>query len=133
MQCFVCGEPMRLVMVEPHHLIDVQGFELRTFQCVGCGDVEKRPFFDSERTHRLPAFVPEPPQTSERSETSGATEAAEAVEAAEAAAATEAAGTSEALDASNASEAIESPVLGNRMKAILDGLVRLRGAKQSEP
>ena len=48
MQCFVCGEEMRVVMVEPH-VIDMQGFELRTFQCVGCGDVEKRPVFDRTR------------------------------------------------------------------------------------
>jgi hypothetical protein len=70
MQCFVCGEPMRVVMVEPHHVIDMPGFELRTFQCVGCGDVEKRPFFDSERSRRAPApapaLVPEPaPESSE--------------------------------------------------------------------
>jgi hypothetical protein len=56
MQCFVCGEQMRVVMVEPH-VIDMQGFELRTFQCVGCGDVEKRPVFDS--THSLQALVPQ--------------------------------------------------------------------------
>jgi hypothetical protein len=49
MQCFICGEQMRVVMVEPH-VIDMQGFELRTFQCVGCGDVEKRPVFDSARS-----------------------------------------------------------------------------------
>jgi hypothetical protein len=30
------------------------GFELRTFQCVGCGDVEKRPVFDSSRAPRGP-------------------------------------------------------------------------------
>ena len=48
MQCFICGEPMRVVMVEPHHLIAMPGFQVRTFQCVGCGDVEKRPFFDGE-------------------------------------------------------------------------------------
>jgi hypothetical protein len=59
MQCFVCGEQMRVVMVEPH-VIDMQGFELRTFQCVGCGDVEKRPVFDSTRSLRAaPAHVPE--------------------------------------------------------------------------
>jgi hypothetical protein len=59
MQCFVCGEQMRVVMVEPH-VIDMQGFELRTFQCVGCGDVEKRPVFDSTRSVRaVPAGVPE--------------------------------------------------------------------------
>jgi hypothetical protein len=57
MQCFVCGEQMRVVMVEPH-VIDMRGFELRTFQCVGCGDVEKRPVFDS--THSLQAPVPVP-------------------------------------------------------------------------
>jgi hypothetical protein len=53
MQCFVCGEEMRVVMVEPH-VIDMEGFELRTFQCVGCGDVEKRPVFDSTRPPRAP-------------------------------------------------------------------------------
>src|ERR1700680_784850 len=57
MQCFICGEQMRVVMVEPH-VIDMPGFELRTFQCVGCGDVEKRPFFDSERALGV-ALVPE--------------------------------------------------------------------------
>jgi hypothetical protein len=51
MRCFVCGEEMRVVMVEPH-VIDMEGFELRTFQCVGCGDVEKRPVFDSTRPPR---------------------------------------------------------------------------------
>jgi hypothetical protein len=53
MQCFVCGEQMRVVLVEPH-VIDMQGFELRTFQCVGCGDLEKRPVFDSTRSLRAP-------------------------------------------------------------------------------
>jgi len=60
MQCFICGEPMRVVLVEPHQ-IDMPGFELRTFQCVGCGDVEKRPVFDSERARHIavPALAPE--------------------------------------------------------------------------
>jgi hypothetical protein len=60
MQCFICGEPMRVVLVEPHQ-IDMPGFELRTFQCVGCGDVEKRPVFDSEHSRHVPAaaMVPE--------------------------------------------------------------------------
>jgi len=58
MQCFVCGEQMRVVMVEPH-VVDMQGFELRTFQCVGCGDTEKRPVFDSARSLRPPALVSE--------------------------------------------------------------------------
>ncbi len=58
MQCFVCGEQMRVVMVEPH-VIDMQGFELRTFQCVGCGDTEKHPVFDSARSLRPPVLVPE--------------------------------------------------------------------------
>ena len=59
MQCFVCGEQMRVVAVEPH-VIDVRGFELRTFQCVGCGDVETRTVFDSALAMR--ASVP-PPKT----------------------------------------------------------------------
>jgi hypothetical protein len=59
MQCFICGEPMRVVMVEPHDVIEVPGFELRTFQCVGCGDVEKRMCFDSTRAHRSVALVPD--------------------------------------------------------------------------
>jgi hypothetical protein len=64
MQCFVCGEDMRVVKVEPH-AVDMQGFELRTFQCVGCGDIEKRAVFDSAQA--LPPVVtkplaePEPP------------------------------------------------------------------------
>jgi hypothetical protein len=58
MQCFVCGEQMRVVMVEPH-VVDMQGFELRTFQCVGCGDLEKRPVFDSARSLRPPVPVPD--------------------------------------------------------------------------
>jgi hypothetical protein len=86
MQCFVCGEQMRVVMVEPH-VIDMQGFELRTFQCIGCGDTEKRPVFDSARSLRPAAVVPEaitPPPVS-------------------------------------------APVQSNKVRAILGGLVRLRG------
>jgi hypothetical protein len=53
---------MRVVLVEPHQ-INMPGFELRTFQCVGCGDVEKRPVFDSERARHIavpvPALAPE--------------------------------------------------------------------------
>ena len=59
MQCFVCGEQMRVVMVEPH-IIAMQGFELRTFQCVGCGDVETRPVFDSTQLRPAPVPIPEP-------------------------------------------------------------------------
>ncbi len=58
MQCFICGEQMRVVMVEPH-VIELPGFELRTFQCVGCGDTEKRPVFDSTRSLQAPVLVPE--------------------------------------------------------------------------
>jgi len=58
MQCFVCGEQMRVVMVEPH-AVDMQGFELRTFQCIGCGDTEKRPVFDSTRSLRPAALAQE--------------------------------------------------------------------------
>jgi hypothetical protein len=58
MQCFICGEHMRVVMVEPH-VVDLQGFELRTFQCVGCGDVEKRPVFDSTRSPSAAVHMPE--------------------------------------------------------------------------
>lgn len=65
MQCFVCGEQMRVVLVEPH-VVDMQGFELRTFQCVGCGDTEKRPVFDSARSPRevLSKTVTTPPEAS---------------------------------------------------------------------
>jgi hypothetical protein len=58
MQCFICGEQMRVVMVEPH-VIDMKGFELRTFQCVRCGDTEKHPVFDSTRSLQPPVLVPE--------------------------------------------------------------------------
>jgi hypothetical protein len=70
MQCFICGGPMRVAMVEPH-VVDMQGF-------VGCGDVEKRPFLDSARSLR-PAPV------------------------------------------------AVAPAPSNKVKAILGGLVRLRG------
>jgi hypothetical protein len=65
MRCFVCGEQMRVVLVEPH-VVDMQGFELRTFQCVGCGDTEKRPVFDSSQLPRevLSKTAPPPPTTS---------------------------------------------------------------------
>jgi hypothetical protein len=65
MQCFICGEQMRVVMVEPH-AVDMQGFELRTFQCVGCGDTEKRPVFDNSRSPRevLSKAVAPPPEAS---------------------------------------------------------------------
>jgi hypothetical protein len=88
MQCFICAEQMRVVMVEPH-VIDMLGFELRTFQCVGCGDTEKRPVFDSTRAPR--AVVPE----------------------------------------AIAAPEVRAPLAGNlasdKVKAILGGLVRLRG------
>jgi hypothetical protein len=89
MQCFICGEQMRVVMVEPHP-VDMRGFELRTFQCVGCGDVEKRPVFDS--TQSLRPAAPE----------------------ALAAPGTSAPGAS-------------APPPSNKVKTILEGLVRLRG------
>jgi hypothetical protein len=64
MQCFICGEQLRVVLVEPH-VVDMQGFELRTFQCVGCGDTEKRPVFDGSRSPRevLSKTVAPPPET----------------------------------------------------------------------
>ena len=62
MQCFVCGEQMRVVKVEPH-AVAMQGFEFRTFQCVGCGDVEKRQVFDNSRS--VETIVARPPAASE--------------------------------------------------------------------
>lgn len=61
MQCFVCGEQMRVVGVEPH-VVDVRGFEFRTFQCVGCGDVETRTVFDSALAMR-PSVPPPAAET----------------------------------------------------------------------
>ena len=49
MQCFVCGGEMRVVTVEPHHAINMQGFEYRTLQCVSCGDTERRLAFEGKR------------------------------------------------------------------------------------
>ena len=54
---------MHVVMAEPHRVIEFPGFELRTFQCVGCGDVEKRMSFDGTRSHQSETFVPEAPLT----------------------------------------------------------------------
>jgi hypothetical protein len=63
MQCFVCGEQMRVVKVEPH-AVAMQGFEFRTFQCVGCGDVEKRQVFDNSRSVQSVVSKPIPaPET----------------------------------------------------------------------
>jgi hypothetical protein len=102
MQCFVCGEPMRVVMVEPHQ-IDMPGFELRTFQCVGCGDVEKRPVFDSERSRQFPALVPETAATAAPTEQPEPTPPATATPAAAAA--------------------------PGRKKSLFGGFVKLRGSK----
>jgi hypothetical protein len=98
MQCFVCGEEMRVVMVEPH-VIDMEGFELRTFQCVGCGDVEKRAVFDRTR----PARAPDP----------------DAVAAPQ--------GDPPMLGNNTPMPGNNTPMLGNKMKTILGSLVRLRG------
>jgi hypothetical protein len=59
MQCLICGEPMRVVMVEPHDVIQVSGFELRTYQCVGCGDVEKRMSFGRPLPQDVVPLVPQ--------------------------------------------------------------------------
>jgi hypothetical protein len=98
MQCFICGEPMRIVMVEPHDVIAVPGFELRTFQCVGCGDVEKRMCFDSAHAHRTVGLVPDAVEVAARP---------------------------------RVQEAADAPVSNSRVKAILGGLVRLRGSKSA--
>jgi hypothetical protein len=46
MKCFVCGEEMRLALVEPHNEATMRGFEYRTFLCESCGDTERRFVFD---------------------------------------------------------------------------------------
>ena len=46
MNCLVCGNPMRLAMVEPHEEVAMRGFEYRTFQCERCGERERRFVFD---------------------------------------------------------------------------------------
>jgi hypothetical protein len=46
MKCFVCGNEMRLTLVEPHDEVARPGFEYRTFRCESCGDTERRFVFD---------------------------------------------------------------------------------------
>jgi hypothetical protein len=46
MKCFVCGEDMRLMRVEPHEEVAMHGFEYRTFRCEACGETERRFVFD---------------------------------------------------------------------------------------
>jgi hypothetical protein len=46
MNCLVCGNQMRLTMVEPHDEASMRGFEYRTFQCEHCGDRERQFVFD---------------------------------------------------------------------------------------
>jgi hypothetical protein len=105
MQCFVCGESMRVVMAEPHGTIDVPGFELRTFQCVGCGDVEKRMCFESTRSERTVALVPEPVAPPVVTPVVSA----------------------EPAPAPIVAPLVPKPLANSRMKTILGSLVRLRG------
>jgi len=108
MQCFICGEPMRVVMVEPHHQIDMPGFELRTFQCVGCGDIEKHPVFDSEHARQVSALVPE--------------------------AEVEAVTQSDAPAPSvHPQPPAAAPAPNSRKKSIFSSFAKLRGSKQAEP
>jgi hypothetical protein len=109
MQCFVCGEAMRVVMAEPHGSIDMPGFELRTFQCVGCGDVEKRMSFESTRSERTVALVPEP--------VAAPVVMARPVPVPVAA----------PVVVPVAVPVVPEPLANGRMKAILGSLVRLRG------
>src|SRR6202035_965634 len=46
MNCLVCGNQMRLALVEPHDEVTMPGFEYRTFHCERCGDRERRFVFD---------------------------------------------------------------------------------------
>jgi hypothetical protein len=114
MQCFVCGEAMRVVVAAPHDTIDMPGFELRTFQCVGCGDVEKRMCFESTRSERTVALVPEPvvaaPVVMARPAPVPAPAPAPIV-------------------APVVVPVVPEPLANGRMKAILGSLVRLRGNK----
>jgi hypothetical protein len=100
MQCLVCGHAMQVVKVEPHHRIDMPGFELRTYQCVGCGDVEKRPYFDGERARR--PSTPVVPEAQANAPDIAAVD-------------------------SQVPEAGAAPEPVGRMKAIFGGLARLRG------
>jgi hypothetical protein len=58
MKCFVCGNDMRLTMVEPHDAVARPGFEYRTFQCESCGDTERRFVFDARASVDLAAIGP---------------------------------------------------------------------------
>jgi hypothetical protein len=100
MQCFVCGEQMRVVRVEPH-VVNLRGFELRTFQCVGCGDLEKRPVFDS--TLALDASVPLPEAVAPLSQAVAQ------------------------LPEAPMPPAPSAPAAGSRVRSLIGGLVRLRG------
>jgi hypothetical protein len=104
---------MRVVAVEPHGVIAVPGFALKTFQCVGCGDVEKRMSFDGTGSHRTVALVPDPVERS--------------VEAPRVSA--ELPRGSKVIPLPVREVAAESQVANSRVKAILGSLVRLRGAK----
>jgi hypothetical protein len=46
MKCLLCGDQMRLTMVEPHGELTMGGFEYRTFQCDRCDESERRFVFD---------------------------------------------------------------------------------------
>jgi hypothetical protein len=45
MQCLACGGEMRLQKTAENNAMPVADFEYRTFECSGCGDVERRLLF----------------------------------------------------------------------------------------
>jgi hypothetical protein len=56
MKCLVCGDDMRLTLVEPHDEASMRGFEYRTFRCQRCGDTERRFVFDPRASLDLSAI-----------------------------------------------------------------------------
>ena len=45
MRCLACGLNMQVVQVEKDNTMFVPGYEHHTWQCDGCGDVERRMTF----------------------------------------------------------------------------------------
>src|SRR5262249_56525458 len=62
--CILCGAEMRLAKVDPDETMIVAGFEYHSFECTGCGEVERRLTFtrhsEPSTRHTEPAAEPVP-------------------------------------------------------------------------
>ncbi len=128
---------MRVVRVEPH-VVEMRGFELRTFQCVGCGDVEKRPVFDSGQSSHPREALPQviaaqaqvaPESVAPQGIAQGITQAI-AQDITPPRIASPRAAPPRTAPPPAPPPAPSAPVMSSRVRSIIGGLVRLRSPNQ---